>query len=135
MLVFDAVICNEDRHFGNFGILRDSRSGEITAPAPIFDNGISLFNYAMPEDMEDLGTYAKTRSPAYGGTTFERICSEVMGDTQLRQLEGLKGFKFIRHPSINWPEARLIATEKFIQDRAEQFMKLPRHKDALFQER
>lgn len=135
MLVFDAVICNEDRHFGNFGILRDSRSGEITAPAPIFDNGISLFNYAMPEDMEDLGAYAKTRSPAYGGTTFERICSEVMGDTQLRQLEGLKGFKFIRHPSINWPEARLTATEKFIQDRAEQFMKLPRHKDALFQER
>ena len=83
-----------------------------TAPAPIFDNGISLFNYAMPEDMEDLGAYAKTRSPAYGGTTFERICSEVMGDTQLRQLEGLKGFKFIRHPSTNWPEARLIATEK-----------------------
>ena len=64
-----------------------------------------------------------------------QICSEVMGDTQLRQLEGLKGFKFIRHPSINWPEVRLIATEKFIQDRAEQFMKLPRHKDALFQER
>ena len=27
MLVFDAVIYNEDRHFGNFGVLRDNRSG------------------------------------------------------------------------------------------------------------
>ena len=24
MLVFDAVIYNEDRHFGNFGVLRDN---------------------------------------------------------------------------------------------------------------
>ena len=28
MLVFDSVIYNEDRHFGNFGILRDNKSGE-----------------------------------------------------------------------------------------------------------
>ena len=27
MLVFDAVIYNEDRHFGNFGILRDNHTG------------------------------------------------------------------------------------------------------------
>ena len=44
MLVFDAVIYNEDRHFGNFGILRDNRSGKILGSAPIFDNGLSLFN-------------------------------------------------------------------------------------------
>ena len=42
MLVFDALIYNEDRHFGNFGVLRDNHSGNIIAPAPIFDNGLSL---------------------------------------------------------------------------------------------
>ena len=36
-LVFDSLILNEDRHLGNFGILRDSRSGEIIGSAPIFD--------------------------------------------------------------------------------------------------
>lgn len=46
MLVFDALIYNEDRHFGNFGVLRDNHSGNIIAPAPIFDNGLSLFCYA-----------------------------------------------------------------------------------------
>lgn len=29
MLIFDALIRNEDRHFGNFGVLRDNRSGTI----------------------------------------------------------------------------------------------------------
>ena len=29
MLVFDALIYNEDRHFGNFGVLRDNHSGNI----------------------------------------------------------------------------------------------------------
>ena len=46
MLVFDALIYNEDRHFGNFGVLRDNHSGKIIAPAPVFDNGLSLFCYA-----------------------------------------------------------------------------------------
>ena len=32
MLVFDALIYNEDRHFGNFGLLRNNHTGEIIAP-------------------------------------------------------------------------------------------------------
>lgn len=39
MLVFDALIYNEDRHFGNFGVLRDNHSGNIIAPAPILTMG------------------------------------------------------------------------------------------------
>jgi hypothetical protein len=38
MLVFDALIYNTDRHYGNFGVLRDNSDGKIIAPAPIFDN-------------------------------------------------------------------------------------------------
>ena len=134
MLVFDAVIYNEDRHFGNFSILRNNRSGEIIGPAPIFDNGFSLFNYAMPEDIADLDQYAKTRSPVYGGVTFERICSEVMADTQAQQLQRLIGFKFTRHPSINWPEERLEAIEAHIQDRVSWLLEMSRHKDARLRE-
>ena len=101
MLVFDAVIYNEDRHFGNFGVLRDNHSGALIAPAPLFDHGQSLFNFAMPDDIKNLDEYAKTRYPAYGDISFERICSEVMGKTQAQQLRQLIGFKFERHPSIN----------------------------------
>ena len=65
MLIFDAVIYNEDRHFGNFGVLRDNHGGAIIATAPLFDHGLSLFNYAMPDDLQTLDDYAKT--PALSG--------------------------------------------------------------------
>lgn len=127
MLVFDAVIYNEDRHFGNFGVLRDNRSGKIIGPAPVFDNGLSLFNYAMPDDIENLSAYAKTRANPYN-ISYESICREVMGTKQRNQLRKLIGFRFKRHPSINLPEERLQAIEKIIDERARELLSLPRVK-------
>ncbi|MDR1699876.1 MAG: XRE family transcriptional regulator [Lachnoclostridium sp.] len=122
MLVFDAVIYNEDRHFGNFGLLCDNHSGEIQRSAPLFDHGLSLFNYAMPSDLSALEDYAKTRFPAYPDVTFESVFSEVCTKTQATQLHNLIGFSFKRHPSINWSEERLIAIEKHLQIRVRQLI-------------
>jgi len=121
MLVFDALTYNEDRHFGNFGLLRDNHTGKITAPAPIFDNGVSLFNYAMPNDFINLDDYAKTRFPVYGGTTFEGICQSFMTSRQIEKLRKMLTFKFTRHPKLNLPEEHLSAIEKHLRKRASQF--------------
>ena len=123
MLVFDAMIYNEDRHFGNFGVLRDNHTGKVTGAAPVFDNGMSLFNFAMPEDFQDLDAYAKTRGTAYG-VSFESVCQEVMGPVQVRQLRKLIGFTFHRHPRLNWPEYRLEAIERHLQKRVRQLLEL-----------
>lgn len=123
MLVFDAMIYNEDRHFGNFGVLRDNHTGKVTGAAPVFDNGMSLFNFAMPEDFQDLDSYAKTRGTAYG-VSFESVCQEVMGPIQARQLRKLTGFTFHRHPRLNWPEYRLEAIERHLQKRVRQLLEL-----------
>ena len=123
MLVFDAVIYNEDRHFGNFGVLRDNHTGKVTGAAPVFDNGMSLFNFAMPEDFQDLDSYAKTRGTAYS-VSFESVCQEVMGPIQARQLRKLIGFSFHRHPRLNWPEYRLEAIERHLQKRVRQLLEL-----------
>ena len=123
MLVFDAVVYNEDRHFGNFGVLRDNHTGKVTGAAPVFDNGMSLFNFAMPEDFKDLDSYAKTRGTAYG-VSFESVCQEVMGPAQARQLRKLIGFTFRRHPKLNWPEYRLQAIEKHLLKRVRQILDL-----------
>ena len=125
MLVFDAVIYNEDRHTGNFGVLRDNRTGRVTGMAPIFDNGLSLFNYAMEEDLENLAEYAKTRANPYG-IPFETVCMEIMGNRQRNQLRRLIGFRFRRHPSINLPEKRLEAIENQISLRVRELLALPR---------
>ncbi len=127
MLVFDAVIYNEDRHFGNFGVLRDNHTGKIIKPAPIFDNGLSLFNFAMADDLENLSEYAKTRTPPYG-VSFDEVCKAVMGSKQKSQLRKLLNFNFTRHPSINLPEERLTAIETQIHTRARELISIPNSK-------
>ena len=129
MLVFDSVICHEDRHFGNFGVLRDNRTGQIISPAPIFDNGLSLFNFAMPDDFKNLKEYAKTRSNPYR-ISYEEICKEVMGSKQKAQLRRLIDFRFKRHPSLNLPEERLTAIEKQIGERIRELLSIPSRRKA-----
>lgn len=124
MLVFDALIYNEDRHFGNFGLLRDNKTGRIIAPAPIFDNGLSLFNYAMPDDIKNLDEYAKTRTTPYR-VPFEDVCREVIGAKQKAQLRRIIGFRFRCHDSYNLPEERLRAIEKHTENRARDLLSLP----------
>ena len=124
MLVFDALIYNEDRHFGNFGVLRDNHSGKIIAPAPIFDNGLSLFCYAGKEDYAHLDEYAKTRSNPYN-ISYEEVCAEVMGARQKEQLRRMIGFRFQRHESLNLPEEHLAAIEKHLEDRVRKLLAIP----------
>ena len=129
MLVFDSVIYNEDRHFGNFGVLRNDHTGQIISPAPIFDNGLSLFNFAMPDDFKNLKEYAKTRSNPYR-ISYEEICKEVMGSKQKAQLRRLIDFRFKRHPSLNLPEERLTAIEKQIGERIRELLSIPSRRKA-----
>ena len=63
-LVFDAVICNEDRHFGNFGLLVENKANRIIVTAPVSDNGLLLFYQAMDEGLRNLTKYASIRAPA-----------------------------------------------------------------------
>ena len=128
MLVFDAVIYNEDRHFGNFGVLRDNRTGKVIGPSPIFDNGLSLFAMAPSTLWDELEVYAKTRTPPYGNLTFETICETALGKVQQAQLRKLIGFQFTRHPRLNWPEERLQATERQVQKRVQQLLELSRER-------
>lgn len=59
MLCLDFLIMNVDRHWGNFGFIRNVNTLEIERPAPIFDNGNSLW-YDMahiPEHFDKAKTF------------------------------------------------------------------------------
>ena len=43
MIVLDYIIANEDRHFNNFGLLRNPETLEWLGAAPIYDSGTSLW--------------------------------------------------------------------------------------------
>jgi len=44
MLIIDYIIANTDRHWGNFGFIRDADTLKYQGFAPIFDNGTSLWH-------------------------------------------------------------------------------------------
>lgn len=123
MLVFDALIYNEDRHYGNFGLLRDNRTGEFAAPAPIFDNGISLFCYGMKKDFDMIEDYAATRTPPYGGS-FEDVCRLAMGPLQKEQLRKMINFHFEDTEPASLPAWRIRAIEEQLQRRVQQLLAL-----------
>lgn len=127
MLVFDALIYNEDRHLGNFGLLRDNHSGKITAPAPLFDHGQSLLFFAGQDDLQNMASlkeYARLRSTPYN-VSYEEICAEVMGPAQRAQLRRMIGFRFRRHPNLNLPEAHLSLLERVLEERVRELLAIP----------
>lgn len=117
MLTLDAVICNTDRHLGNFGMLVENRTGRVMIPAPIFDNGLSLFCYAMEDDFKiGIDLYANNLINAFGANPVI-MAKSVKTGRQIKMLRNLINFKFERHPKYNLPEWRLSEIEKFIQNR------------------
>ena len=54
MLVFDYLIANTDRHFGNFGAIRNVETLEWIGPAPIFDSGTSLWHDKLTRAINPL---------------------------------------------------------------------------------
>lgn len=42
MIVLDYIIANEDRHYNNFGVMRNAETLEWLGMAPIYDSGSSL---------------------------------------------------------------------------------------------
>jgi hypothetical protein len=123
MLIFDAVICNEDRHFGNFGLILENKTNTVVDTAPIFDNGLSLFNYAMNDDLNDVDAYAKTRLMATS-QDFLTFSKEIMTKEQKRKLQKLINFKFKKHKSYNLPIYRLKTIEKFVQKRVRELLSI-----------
>jgi len=121
MLIFDAVICNTDRHFSNFGLIVDNKTNKIVDIAPIFDNGLSLFNYAMADDLEDIDAYAKTRLMATS-QDFITFAKEVITKEQKKKLRLLINFKFKKHSRYNLPPKRLKIIEEFIQKRVQELL-------------
>lgn len=123
MLVFDALIYNEDRHFGNFGLIVDNKTNEPCAFAPIFDNGLSLFNYAMIDDLENIEEYAKTRSSSYG-VPFENVVREFITPRQKTKLRKMIGFKFEQDGNYNLPSKRMRIIEKHLQTRITELLNI-----------
>ena len=124
MIVLDALICNTDRHYGNFGFLVNNKTNKIVAPAPLFDHGNSLYNFAGRDDLESyeaFSQYADTLLPC----VYDDFISEakkVLTKEHKEHLRKLLQFKFMKHSRYNLPDQRLKYLEKRIRERAQMLL-------------
>lgn len=136
MLVFDALICNEDRHMGNYGIIRDSVTGTVKGMAPLFDHNLALFAGSMPDEVDEGMMLKKA---AFGRGAFAPSLDEqaalVIGPVQKGQLERLAGFAFEPHPVMerfgeddvrnHFGSERLETLNCYLGCRAKELLALP----------
>jgi hypothetical protein len=118
------VIFNSDRHFGNFGFLVDSRTNRIIAPAPLFDHGNSLFNYAGRDNLSDekaLLKYSSTVLPCVYDS-FVDEAKNVMTHEMRNNLRKMLSFEFTKHSRYNLPTKRLALIEKVIHHRVRELL-------------
>ena len=52
MLYLDTICFNMDRHTKNYGVLRDTKTGDVIGLAPNFDNNIALISRGYPKNIE-----------------------------------------------------------------------------------
>lgn len=124
MIVFDAVIFNTDRHYGNFGFLVDSHTNKIIAPAPLFDHGNALLNLAGVDALKDKDSilkYAKNQMPCvYDDFVIE--AKKVMTHEHKNHLRRLLNWEFKRHSRYNLPPKRLALIGYAVQQRAAELL-------------
>ena len=124
MYLLDAIICNTDRHYGNFGFLVDNQTNKIAKPAPLFDHGNSLFNLAGSDDFKNANSlvrYANTLYPRAYDDFIEKA-KEFMTAEHKKKLRGMLDFSFQRQPTYNLPAKRLKLVEQVVRHRIRELL-------------
>lgn len=128
MFLFDAVIYNTDRHLGNFGVLVDSHTNKIVAPAPIFDNGNSLFNMAgldafeNPKSLSPIKEYANNLVPAVYDD-FVEMAKQTLDDRRRGMLRKVLDMELGTYkPRYKLPRRRVKIIEAMVKERVREIL-------------
>ena len=98
----------------------DNETNRIVAPAPLFDHGNALFNYAGQDALSSsdlFAEYVNTLLPCVYDD-FIGTAKSVLTPKHREALCKLLDFKFIKHSKYNLPAKRLKLIEQQIRERA-----------------
>ena len=126
LMVFDSLICNQDRHLGNFGYIVDNNTGEFLRPAPIFDNGFSLLSGASQNGLNDLEDYISTISGKY--LDFDMQARLFIAPRHIPHIRSLLNFRFEKHPHFNVSDEAIDKLSEMIQIRAKRILAIYQEK-------
>jgi hypothetical protein len=86
MIVLDFIIANTDRHWNNFGLLRDSTTLHYKSSAPLYDSGTSLWNNTnfILYDRQNI-----VKSKCFADTNYQQL--KLVTDFSWYHSKNLKG--------------------------------------------
>ena len=108
MLALDYLIANEDRHFNNFGFIRNADTLEWVGFAPLFDSGASLWHNSL-----EIGGQRKCQP--FNQSHEEQL--KLVSDLSWFDLDALRGIDqeiaeiFSRSPVIDEARRKAITAE------------------------
>ena len=123
MLVFDYLMANTDRHFGNFGAIRDVNTLEWIGPAPIFDSGTSLWHDKLTKTINPYGEVEA--KPFYANATKQMELVSDYGWIPFENLEHLKDdIREIFIPTVFIDEERIEMLAEAVNSRVKELQDL-----------
>ena len=122
MLVFDALVCNVDRHANNYGFLRDNHTGKMLSFAPLFDHNLALFPGDRASDFDDWPRKAGSQTPAGSNLPFDQALQVIMAERHREALRRMLSFELTNHPVCPVDEERLDALNRYLGERARQML-------------
>lgn len=124
MHLFDALVCNTDRHANNYGFLRSSETGAVEGFAPLFDHNLALFPGDMESDFSSWSQQGAVRRPSGSNLSFGEVAALVVAERHHEALRAMLDFEFCNHPLYPVPEQRLAALNAYIAARVRQLLAL-----------
>lgn len=127
LMIFDSLIYNTDRHLGNFGMLVSNEDNAFLKPAPIFDNGLCVFNFLSDDELSDIPSALVGKTSKFD-LSFTQQMQIFATKEHIPMLENLREFEFVKHPKYNLPNRWLEMIAEFVRERAKEALKLAHKK-------
>jgi len=120
MMVFDALILNQDRHLGNFGYLFDTDSGELLRPAPLYDNGFSFgVGLGSLVDLDIEGLASRTTAAFLSFDDQARLFARPR---HIPRLQKCLELDLEPHPEVCVEQSTIQAMTRLVRCRARQII-------------
>ena len=125
MILIDALTYNGDRHYNNFGVIKNNRTNEIIKLAPIYDNGLGLFSYVSDFTIcnkENMEEEVKLGEVSNWGILHSNLLLDNLSDDTYSKLIKMKDYKIQKHEKYNLSDDRLIQLNKILNNRAKELI-------------
>ena len=115
MLIIDYITANLDRHWFNFGVIRDAETLHVKRLAPLYDHGLALFAKVFTQDIAE--TASNVESASFNDYLRENLKmvqnTSLLENTRIGDLSGI--YEKVQEKSLLIDADRIKLTSKNIE--------------------